>query len=56
MSEAMKARGMPDWLIAHLIGIARIGNSGGFSTVEHETDSRHRQARAADDQAVRRGF
>jgi uncharacterized protein YbjT (DUF2867 family) len=30
--QAMKARGMPDWLIAHLIGIARIGNSGGFST------------------------
>ena len=29
---AMKARKMPDWLIAHLVGIARIGNRGGFST------------------------
>jgi len=29
---AMKARGMPDWLVAHLVGIARIGNAGGFST------------------------
>jgi NAD(P)H dehydrogenase (quinone) len=29
---AMKARNMPDWLIAHLVGIARIGNAGGFST------------------------
>ncbi len=29
--QAMKARGMPDWLIAHLVGIARIGNAGGFS-------------------------
>ena len=28
----MKARNMPDWLIAHLVGIARIGNAGGFST------------------------
>ena len=30
--QAMKARGMPDWLVAHLIGIARIGRAGGFST------------------------
>jgi NAD(P)H dehydrogenase (quinone) len=30
--QAMKARGMPDWLVAHLVGIARIGRSGGFST------------------------
>jgi NAD(P)H dehydrogenase (quinone) len=30
--QAMKARNMPDWLIAHLVGIARVGNSGGFST------------------------
>ena len=29
---AMKARNMPDWLIAHLVTIARIGNAGGFST------------------------
>jgi len=31
-AEAMKARGMPDWLVAHALTIARIGNSGGFST------------------------
>jgi uncharacterized protein YbjT (DUF2867 family) len=30
--QAMKARGMPDWLVAHLVGIARIGRAGGFST------------------------
>jgi NAD(P)H dehydrogenase (quinone) len=30
--QAMKARNMPDWLIAHLVGIARVGNAGGFST------------------------
>jgi NAD(P)H dehydrogenase (quinone) len=30
--QAMKARGMPDWLVSHLVGIARIGNAGGFST------------------------
>jgi uncharacterized protein YbjT (DUF2867 family) len=28
---AMKSRNMPDWLVAHLVGIARIGNAGGFS-------------------------
>jgi NAD(P)H dehydrogenase (quinone) len=28
----MKSRGMPDWLVSHLVGIARIGNAGGFST------------------------
>ena len=30
-AEAMKARGMPDWLVAHALTIARVGNSGGFS-------------------------
>ena len=29
---AMKARNMPDWLIAHLVAIAKVGNAGGFST------------------------
>jgi NAD(P)H dehydrogenase (quinone) len=28
---AMKARNMPDWLVAHLVTIAKLGNSGGFS-------------------------
>jgi uncharacterized protein YbjT (DUF2867 family) len=29
---AMKARNMPDWLVAHLVAIARAGNKGAFST------------------------
>ena len=28
---AMKARGMPDWLVEHLVAIARLGHEGGFS-------------------------
>lgn len=28
---AMKTRGMPDWLIAHLVAISRAGNAGAFS-------------------------
>ena len=31
-NESMKARGMPDWLVAHLAVIARIVRSGGAST------------------------
>jgi uncharacterized protein YbjT (DUF2867 family) len=34
--QALKARGMPDWLIAHLIAIARITAKGGFSTENTE--------------------
>lgn len=30
--QAMKARGMPDWLVTHLISIAKLGASGAFST------------------------
>jgi len=33
-AEAMKARGAPDWLLAHILAIGRIGNAGGFSTVD----------------------
>jgi NAD(P)H dehydrogenase (quinone) len=29
---AMKARNMPDWLVTHLVAVAKIGNAGGFST------------------------
>jgi NAD(P)H dehydrogenase (quinone) len=29
--QGMKARGMPDWLVAHLIAIARAGANGAFS-------------------------
>jgi len=28
---AMKARNMPDWLVTHLVTIAKIGDAGGFS-------------------------
>jgi NAD(P)H dehydrogenase (quinone) len=30
--QALKARGMPDWLIAHQIAVARIAANGGFSS------------------------
>jgi NAD(P)H dehydrogenase (quinone) len=30
--QAMKARNMPDWLVAHLVTIAKLGNAGAFST------------------------
>jgi NAD(P)H dehydrogenase (quinone) len=30
--QGMKARSMPDWLVAHLVTIAKIGEAGGFST------------------------
>ncbi len=30
--QAMKARGMPDWLITHLVTIAKLGAGGAFST------------------------
>lgn len=29
--QGMKARGMPDWLVGHLLAMARVGASGGFS-------------------------
>ena len=28
----MKSRNMPDWLIAHLVTIAKLGAAGAFST------------------------
>jgi NAD(P)H dehydrogenase (quinone) len=30
--QAMKGRGMPDWLVAHLVAIARLGAKGAFSS------------------------
>jgi NAD(P)H dehydrogenase (quinone) len=30
--QGMKARGMPDWLVAHLLTIAKVGAAGAFST------------------------
>jgi uncharacterized protein YbjT (DUF2867 family) len=32
--QGMKARGMPDWLVAHNVSLAKVGMAGGFST-EH---------------------
>jgi uncharacterized protein YbjT (DUF2867 family) len=29
--QGMKARGMPDWLVAHMLAVARAGAKGGFS-------------------------
>ncbi len=29
--QAMKARGMPDWLVTHLVAMARVAAEGGFS-------------------------
>ena len=34
--QALRARGMPDWLVAHLLSIARITVKGGFSTENAE--------------------
>jgi NAD(P)H dehydrogenase (quinone) len=34
--QALKARGMPDWLVAHLVTIARVTDRGGFSTENTE--------------------
>jgi NAD(P)H dehydrogenase (quinone) len=30
--QAMKSRNMPDWLVGHLIAIAKLGANGAFST------------------------
>ena len=30
--QAMKARNMPDWLVAHLVTSAKLGASGAFSS------------------------
>jgi len=32
--QGMKARGLPDWLVAHNVALAKVGAAGGFST-EH---------------------
>jgi uncharacterized protein YbjT (DUF2867 family) len=34
--QTLRARGMPDWLVAHLLSIARITAKGGFSTENTE--------------------
>jgi NAD(P)H dehydrogenase (quinone) len=30
--QGMKSRGMPDWLVAHLVTIAKLGVAGAFSS------------------------
>jgi len=34
--QGMKARGMPDWLVGHMLAVARIGAKGGFSAEKTE--------------------
>jgi hypothetical protein len=34
--QALRARGMPDWLVAHLLSIGRIAAKGGFSSENTE--------------------
>ena len=53
---AMKSRNMPDWLVAHLVSIARAGGKGAFSKENTAADPRHRRPRADHDAAVRAGF
>ena len=31
-AQGMKSRGMPDWLVAHNVALAKVGAAGGFST------------------------
>lgn len=34
--QAMKGRGMPDWLVGHMLAVAKIGAAGGFSAEKTE--------------------
>ena len=52
----MKSRNMPDWLVAHLVAIARAGATGRVLQGEHAADPRHRRPRADHDPAVRAGL
>ena len=54
--QGMKSRNMPDWLIAHLVTIAKLGAAGAFSTENTKADRGYRQAAADHDQTIRRGF
>ena len=53
--QGMRSRNMPDWLIAHLLAVARAGEKGAFSEETDATDPRHRRTRTDYDEAVRRG-
>src|SRR5262245_39957017 len=50
--QGMRARGMPDWLVAHLVASNKLGAAGAFST----ENTRFSQTRADHDQTIRRGF
>jgi len=53
--QGMKARGMPDWLVAHMLAVARAGARGDFSS-ENTQPIREIVGRAPlDDAGVRRG-
>ena len=51
----MKARNMPEWLVGHMMAIARTGAAGGLSR-ENTADQGHRRQGADHDQAVRSGL
>ena len=53
---AMKSRNMPDWLVTHLVTIAKLGNAGAFSTENTKPIRDIAKRDAAHDAAVRRGF
>ena len=54
--QGMKSRGMPDWLVAHLVTIAKRRRGRRSFDREHQADRGPRRARADHDQTVRRGF
>ena len=54
--QGMKSRGMPDWLVAHLVTIAKVGVSRRLLDREHQADRGPRRARADHNQTIRRGF
>ena len=53
--QAMKARGIPDWLITHQLTAAQIAAKGGLSTENTEPIRNIRKSRANYYEAVRRG-
>ena len=54
--QGMKARGMPDWLVAHLACDLARGRQRRVLKGEHTADSRHRRPLADHDAAVRAGL
>ncbi len=54
--QGMKSRGMPDWLIAHMVTIAKIGAGRRLLDRRHQGDRGCGRTRADHDQTIRRGF